>query len=109
MTRARTPRPAEIQAAARDPRLNAARIAKPDTAWRTRGRCLTVDGDAFFPSGNDNAEMAVALCRGCDVQALCLAWALDTRDNDGVYGATTARERRAMLPTWRAAAAGIMP
>jgi len=35
------------------------------------------------------------------VQGACLAWALDAGDCHGVWGATTARERRAMAPVWR--------
>jgi hypothetical protein len=41
------------------------------------------------------------MCRNCDVQGACLAWALDVGDCHGVWGATTPRERRAMLVAWR--------
>jgi hypothetical protein len=44
----------------------------------------------------------MALCRTCEVQGACLAWALDVGDCHGVWGATTPRERRAMLVAWRA-------
>lgn len=106
MTRARTPRPDEVQAAARDPRLLRARTAKPnDPTWRTQARCTEVDPEAMFPSPVEPADMPLALCRGCDVQAQCLAFALNAGDCDGIYGATTARERRAMLVAWRAPSA----
>jgi hypothetical protein len=36
------------------------------------------------------------------VQGACLAWALEVGDCHGVWGATTPRERRAMLVAWRA-------
>lgn len=101
MTRARTPRPAEIQAAARDPRLSAARIAQPGDSWRTEALCRNHDPDAWFPSGNDHAGPAVAVCRTCDVESDCLAAALDIGTVDGVWGATTQRERSAMLVSWR--------
>jgi hypothetical protein len=55
----------------------------------------------FFPAPNEPADAAVALCRTCDVQGSCLAWALDVGDCHGVWGATTPRERRAMLVAWR--------
>ena len=73
-----------------------------DAAWRTRGVCQTVDPETFFPAPSEPADAAVALCRTCAVQGACLAWALDVGDCHGVWGATTPRERRAMLVAWRA-------
>lgn len=101
MTRAVTPRPHQVQAAARDPRLLRARCANPDDPfWRTQGRCRTVDPETFYPLPTEPADMALALCRGCDVQASCLAAALNAGDCEGIWGATTPRERRAMLLAW---------
>lgn len=105
MTRARVPRPHEVAAARRDPRLiRAFRERHRDPAWRTRGLCQSVDPETFFPAPSEPADAAIALCRTCDVQGSCLAWALDAGDCHGVWGATTARERRAMLVAWRAEA-----
>lgn len=102
MTRARTPRPHEIDDARRDERLlRAFREQRQDPAWRTRGVCQSVDPETFFPAPSESAEGAVALCRTCPVQGPCLAWALDAGDLHGVWGATTARERRAMAIVWR--------
>lgn len=102
MTRARMPRPHEVAAARRDPRLlRALRERRQDEAWRTRGTCQSVDPETFFPAPNEPADTAVALCRGCDVQGSCLAWALEVGDCHGVWGGTTPRERRAMLVAWR--------
>ena len=110
MTRARMPRPHEIAAARRDPRLlRAVRERQFDSAWRTRGTCQTVDPETFFPAPSEPADSAVALCRSCDVQGACLAWALEAGDCHGVWGATTPRERRAMLIAWRAEVHGISP
>ncbi|GIG85908.1 hypothetical protein Pen02_08440 [Plantactinospora endophytica] len=72
-----------------------------DDAWRTRGVCQSVDPETFFPAPSEPADSAVALCRTCDVQGPCLAWALEVGDCHGVWGATTPRERRAMLVAWR--------
>jgi WhiB family redox-sensing transcriptional regulator len=72
-----------------------------DPAWRTRGLCRSVDPETFFPAPSEPAEGAVSLCRNCEVQGSCLAWALDVGDCHGVWGATTPRERRAMLVAWR--------
>jgi hypothetical protein len=102
MTRARMPRPHEVAAAKRDPRLLRAVTERDlDPAWRTRGLCQSVDPETFFPAPSEPADTAVALCRTCDVQGSCLAWALDVGDCHGVWGATTPRERRAMLVAWR--------
>jgi WhiB family transcriptional regulator, redox-sensing transcriptional regulator len=102
LTRARMPRPHEIAAAQKDPRLQRALSERQDdTGWRTRGVCQTVDPETFFPAPSEPADTAVALCRTCEVQGACLAWALEVGDCHGVWGATTPRERRAMLVAWR--------
>jgi WhiB family transcriptional regulator, redox-sensing transcriptional regulator len=104
MTRARMPRPHEIAAASRDPRLlRAIDERDEDQTWRARGVCRSVDPEVFFPAPSEPADAAIALCRTCDVQGPCLAWALEVGDCHGVWGGTTPRERRAMLVAWRAA------
>ncbi|PZM96381.1 MAG: transcription factor WhiB [Actinobacteria bacterium] len=102
MTRARMPRPHEVAAARRDPRLlRALAERRLDDAWRTRGACRSVDPETFFPAPSEPADAALALCRTCEVQGPCLAWALEVGDCHGVWGGTTPRERRAMLVAWR--------
>lgn len=101
MTRARTPRPHEIDQARRDERLlRALREGGSDPAWRTRGVCQNVDPETFFPAPSEPADAAMALCRTCPVLGSCLAWALQAGDLHGVWGGTTARERRAMSVVW---------
>jgi hypothetical protein len=96
------PRPHEVAAARRDPRLLRALSERDlDPAWRTRGLCQSIDPETFFPAPSEPADAAMALCRTCEVQGSCLAWALDVGDCYGVWGATTPRERRAMLVAWR--------
>src|SRR5262245_57037772 len=81
MTRARMPRPHEIAAARRDPRLlRAIQEQDRDETWRARGLCKTVDPEIFFPAASEPADRAVALCRLCDVQGACLASALRLGD-----------------------------
>ena len=101
MTRARIPRPHEVAAARRDPRLVRAVRERHDNAWRTRGACQAVDPETFFPAPLEPADTAVQLCGRCPVSGACLAWALSVGDCHGVWGGTTARERRAMLVAWR--------
>jgi WhiB family transcriptional regulator, redox-sensing transcriptional regulator len=101
LTRARMPRPHEVAAARRDPRLlRAMHERDEELTWRVRGVCQSVDPEVFFPAPSEPADAAVALCRTCDVQGACLAWALEVGDCHGVWGATTPRERRAMLVAW---------
>ncbi|GAB7043731.1 MULTISPECIES: WhiB family transcriptional regulator [Catenuloplanes] len=102
MTRARMPRPQEVAAARKDPRLLRALDERSlDEAWRTRGVCQSVDPETFFPAPNEPADGAIALCGSCPVQGACLAWALEVGDCHGVWGGTTPRERRAMLRVWQ--------
>lgn len=102
MTRAREPQPREIRAARHDPRLLRASRERPvDPGWRSESQCRTADPDTFFPSSTGRARSALAVCRRCEVQGACLAAALDAEDANGVWGATTPRERRAMLVVWR--------
>ncbi len=101
MTRARMPRPHEVAAARRDPRLvRAFSERKHDESWRASGVCRQYDPETFFPAPRETSDPALRLCRECPVQGACLAWALDVGDCHGVWGATTARERRAMAPVW---------
>src|SRR5262245_14100479 len=95
------PRPHEVAAARRDPRLlRALQERSEDLTWRAKGVCQSVDPEVFFPAPSEPADAAVALCRTCDVQGACLAWALEVGDCHGVWGATTPGERRAMLVAW---------
>jgi WhiB family transcriptional regulator, redox-sensing transcriptional regulator len=110
MTRAQMPRPHEVAAARRDPRLlRAVAARKLDVAWRTRGACQTADPETFYPPAGEQSDAAVALCRNCDVQGACLAWALEAGDCHGVWGATTPKERRAMTIAWCAVVHGMQP
>lgn len=69
--------------------------------WRHRGACRDEDPELFFPVGNTGPaalqiEEAKAVCGGCPVMEQCLEWALETREDDGVWGGLSEDERRAM-------------
>jgi hypothetical protein len=51
----------------------------------------------------------MALCRTCPVLGSCLAWALQSGDLHGVWGGTTARERRAMAVVWHSGRPSPLP
>jgi WhiB family redox-sensing transcriptional regulator len=65
--------------------------------WRQRAACRGVDPDIFYPVSEEDAEEARAVCRSCQVREACLEWALGNREQDGVWGGATERERRRMV------------
>ena len=68
-----------------------------DLDWKQRGDCASdADPEAWFVSGAAQHTPA-ADCRRCPVIATCLAYALDTGQEYGVWGGQTERERRALL------------
>lgn len=66
-------------------------------SWRQRAACRGVDPDIFYPSSDEEAEEAKAICRVCPVREACLEYALVNRERDGVWGGATERERRRMI------------
>lgn len=58
-----------------------------------------VDPEIFFPlQGGDNyadqRDQAVAICLACPLTQPCLLWAINTRQEHGIYGGTTPMQRR---------------
>ncbi|MGW1627317.1 WhiB family transcriptional regulator [Streptomyces sp. NPDC002172] len=69
-------------------------------SWRERAACRDVDPDLFFPIGTAGLTLvqideAKAVCARCPVRELCLQWALDVGQVEGIWGGTTESERRA--------------
>jgi WhiB family transcriptional regulator, redox-sensing transcriptional regulator len=64
--------------------------------WWLRAACRKGDPDALFVEGAAQ-HVAKRVCRGCPVRYECLAEALDSRIEAGVWGGLTERERRALL------------
>jgi WhiB family redox-sensing transcriptional regulator len=78
--------------------------------WIERARCIDEDPELFFPIGSappsaEQTARAIEVCRSCDVRAECLAWALDTCQDAGVWGGLGEEERREMRRARRRAAA----
>ena len=62
----------------------------PGTDWRTRAACLDEDPELFFPIGTTGTALAQiaeakAVCARCPVAAQCLAFAIDTGQQYGVW------------------------
>jgi WhiB family redox-sensing transcriptional regulator len=69
--------------------------------WRNRSACLDESPELFFPIGNARpallqVEAAKTVCRRCAVADTCLSWAIDARQDDGVWGGMSEDERRAL-------------
>lgn len=50
----------------------------------------------FFPETSSGVAVAQRYCRMCPVKAPCLDFAIDTKQDFGVWGGTSERERRRM-------------
>lgn len=67
--------------------------------WAERSACLSVaDPEIFFPSESDaqRANRAKQVCAMCPVLDVCLEYAMQVSTLDGVWGGTTAQERKRM-------------
>ena len=71
--------------------------------WQRQGACKGTTGDLFFHEGNEDTNSAAkTLCRQCPVVLECLRHALLNREEHGIWGGLTTRERRwARLPRLR--------
>lgn len=67
--------------------------------WREQARCRGIDPQVFHPPEDDDsaAAEAKAICEQCPVRESCLEYAISARENDGVWGGMTARERRRLI------------
>ncbi|MGH3099279.1 MAG: WhiB family transcriptional regulator [Streptosporangiales bacterium] len=65
--------------------------------------CAEVDPELFFPEKGQSPKWAKWVCHRCPHKAACLEFALDNDERFGVWGGTTARERRRLARGRRAA------
>jgi WhiB family transcriptional regulator, redox-sensing transcriptional regulator len=64
--------------------------------WQRYGACRGESIEMFVPSRGGNFATARELCRRCAVRQECLDFAMADEDVVGMWGMTTAPERRAM-------------
>ena len=74
-------------------------ITIPDRDWRQLAACRHADPELFFPVSAagpslDQITQAKAICARCPVRRQCLAFALDTMQDHGVWGGMSEQERR---------------
>lgn len=67
-----------------------------DHNWVSKALCATYEPDALFVQGASQRQVRVR-CIQCEVRLECLADALQSEANFGVWGGLTERERRAIL------------
>ena len=65
--------------------------------WRDAAACRDQDPEMFFPHETGSAQPAKTICAGCDVREQCLAWAIDHKQDYGVWGGRTVKERKRLL------------
>ena len=68
--------------------------------WGESAACRGLDPDWFHPVRGEPTDGPKAVCDGCPVSLNCLAYAMQERILIGVWGGTSARERRQMLAAW---------
>jgi WhiB family redox-sensing transcriptional regulator len=69
--------------------------ASASESWKARAACRDVATELFFPgAAEEDVSAAKAVCAGCPVRSPCLAFAVLTGQDDGVWGGTDAAERK---------------
>lgn len=62
--------------------------------WDPAALCNQTDPEAFYPDKGDSPKDAKRVCNNCEISPKCLAWALLTNQQFGVWGGLTAIQRR---------------
>ena len=67
--------------------------------WRDQAECRSTDPALFFPVGTTGAALdqiaaAKSVCIQCAARAECLEFALETNQDNGVWGGLSEEERR---------------
>lgn len=66
---------------------------KPEP-WTQSALCGQTDPEEFFPEKGGSTRQAKSICRGCEVSAQCLEYALKHGERFGIWGGMSERERR---------------
>jgi WhiB family redox-sensing transcriptional regulator len=65
--------------------------------WQFFANCAGMDPELFFPERGMNPVEAKAVCGHCEVRADCLEYALAGKEEYGIWGGCTPRERKREL------------
>jgi WhiB family transcriptional regulator, redox-sensing transcriptional regulator len=97
MTTTTTPKPPVDAATTVAATTLVAAATTPTQPWRQYARCLGADPEIFYPSCDEAAAEAKAICMICPVREPCLEHAISAREKQGVWGGLTERERRRLV------------
>lgn len=64
--------------------------------WVGQSNCLGLHASLMFPSRGGNHSSAKEVCKGCEVRAECLEYAITNHETHGVWGGLSARERKGL-------------
>ena len=67
--------------------------------WKSEGACNGSDPSIFFPEKqqDSNDKIAKAICANCTVNQECLDYALEKKEQHGVWGGKNTSERQKLL------------
>lgn len=65
--------------------------------WHEHANCKDLEVDVFFSLDEEDQREALARCNGCPVRAQCLEYAVDNREQYGIWGGTREQERRRLM------------
>lgn len=90
--------PGAVDRAVRGYAVSTSQVANiSEMSWRLRGACNGLDPAIFYPETEDKEDVAVAICAECAVRTMCLEYAVNRREKDGIWGGATERERRRIV------------
>lgn len=72
-------------------------IPVSEDGWMSLSECADSAPGTFFPSDGKGVEVAKRICERCVVKEDCLEYAINTRQDHGVWGGTSERERRRII------------
>lgn len=61
--------------------------------WTDRAVCKLYPMHVFYPDVPHADQKAKGICEGCSVRKECLDFAIDTRQEHGIWGGMNTRER----------------
>jgi WhiB family redox-sensing transcriptional regulator len=78
-------------------------LRSEDLEWQKDGICRVTDDYKFFPEGKENAawaQVAKRMCLDCPILRQCRDWALTRREEFGVWGGLSEKDRKAIWKKW---------
>ncbi|MCA1571968.1 MAG: WhiB family transcriptional regulator [Chloroflexi bacterium] len=66
-------------------------------AWKLESACKYEPTDLFYVDRGQSAQAAKLICSTCPVKVRCLAYAIEERMWDGIWGGTNEKERRPLI------------